>query len=527
MSSKPAPSLTQRILQLAWPVLVAQLSSMTQMVSDTVLTGRYSTEDLAAVAIGSGIYISIVMLMVGILQAVAPTVAHHVGAGRQREIGPTLQQGCWLALALSIPGVLFLQHPDWLMQLSEMNPDVEARARNYLSTISWGLPAVLLYRTFYAFTNALGHTRVLMVISLATTAVHIPMSWLLVNGHLGLTPLGGTGCAVSSAAISWLALCSAGIHVTRATAYVPYRLFAHWQAPRPAALGELLRLGLPMGFSSFVEITAFTLIALLVAKLGASVVAGHRIVGNLSALIYMLPLALAIATLVLVGQAVGGRDSRGARRAAKTGIVLATGLSTLVSILIWFVRDPIFAAYTTDPAVHGLAASLLIYICLYQFFDAIQTIAAHALRGYKITFGPMLIHTLCFWGIGLAGGYGLAFYGIGELLPPQGVAGFWQGSLLSNIAAAALSRRLPLHCLAPRRADLQRDLNVQRPSSQALRRVFHRPRAALGNTQLGRVGRRGLQFHLELHQFRPGGRRGTAPSRRSAGGPATCPGYRP
>lgn len=159
-------SLTRRIVELAWPVLIAQLSSMTQMLSDTVLAGRYGTEDLAAVAVASGIYISVVMLMVGILQAVAPTVAHHVGAGRRDEIGPSVQQGFWLALGLALPAVLFLRHPDWLMQLSHMSPSVESRARDYLGTIAWGLPAVLLYRTFYAFTNALGRTRVLMFITL-------------------------------------------------------------------------------------------------------------------------------------------------------------------------------------------------------------------------------------------------------------------------------------------------------------------------------------------------------------------------
>lgn len=435
---KSPADLLRRIVALAWPVLIAQLSSMTQMVSDTVLTGRYGTTDLAAVAVGSGIYISVVMLMVGILQAVAPTVAHQVGAGRNDEIGPAVQQGFWLALALSVPAMLFLRQPDWLMQLSEVGPDVDAGARDYLATIAWGLPAAFLYRTFYAFTNALGRTRVLMFISLATTAVHIPLSWALINGHLGLAPLGGMGCAVSSVCICWLALAAALVHVIRSPTYQPYHLFSHWQPPRARALAELLRLGLPMGFSSFVEITSFTLIALLVAKLGATVVAGYRIVGNLSALVYMLPLALAIATLVLVGQALGARDGGEARRAARVGILAATVLSTLASVAVWLVRDPIVAAYTTDPAVHGLAMSLVIYICVYQFFDAVQTVAAHALRGYKVTFGPMLVHTVCFWGIGLAGGYLLAFHGVADLLPPQGVAGFWQAAVASTVAASVL-----------------------------------------------------------------------------------------
>jgi MATE family multidrug resistance protein len=192
--------------------------------------------------------------------------------------------------------------------------------------------------------------------------------------------------------------------VLRAPAYAPYPLFSGGP-PRAGPIGELLRLGLPMGFSSFVEITAFTLIALLVARLGATVVAGHRIVGNLSALIYMLPWPWPSPPWCWSARpSAPGTARRPAGRAV--GILLATGLSTLVSIVAWLYRDALMAAYTADPAVSSLAVSLVIYICLYQFFDAIQTVAAHALRGYKITFGPMLVHTLCFWGIGLAGATG-------------------------------------------------------------------------------------------------------------------------
>ena len=90
------------MLHLAWPILIAQLLSMTMMVADTVIAGRYGTADLAGVAIGSSYYISVVMLLTGTLQAVAPTIAHHVGARRQEAIGPALQQGFWLALLLAV-----------------------------------------------------------------------------------------------------------------------------------------------------------------------------------------------------------------------------------------------------------------------------------------------------------------------------------------------------------------------------------------------------------------------------------------
>src|SRR5574337_271570 len=397
-------SLVRQLVGHAWPVLVAQLSSMAMMVADTVIAGRYGTTDLAAVAIGSSVYISVVMLLVGILQALAPVAAHHVGAGRREALGPALQQGFWLAAALAVPGVLLLVFPGALLAFSGAAPEVDRLSRNYLATVAAGLPAVLAYRTFYAFTNAMGKPRVLMAISLATTLLHIPLAWALTYLH-------------------------------RHAGYRALALFARWHPPRRNDLMELLRLGLPMGFSAFVAITSFTFIALLVARLGTDVVAGHRIAANLGAVAYMLPLSLSVATLVLVGQASGAGDPARARAVIRVSILLAGGLSTLLGVILWILREPLVSANSLDPAVRRVALALILYICVYQLVDAIQTVSAHALRGFKVTFLPMLVHTGCFWGIGLALGWWLAYRGWPGGAP-QGVAGFWQAAVLATVAAA-------------------------------------------------------------------------------------------
>jgi MATE family, multidrug efflux pump len=428
-------ALIRQLVGHAWPVLVAQLSSMAMMVADTLIAGRYGTTDLAAVAIGSSVYISVVMLLVGILQALAPVVAHHVGAGRREALGPALQQGFCLAALLALPGVLLLLLPDPLLALSAAAPEVDRLARSYLAVVAAGLPAVLAYRTFYAFTNAMGKPRVLMSISIATTLLHIPLAWALTYGKLGFPPQGAVGCALSTAGVSWFALACGLVFLHRHAGYRALALFARWHPPRRADLAELLRLGLPMGFSTFVEITSFTFIALLVARLGAEVVAGHRIVANLGAVAYMLPLSLSVATLVLVGQAAGGSDLSRARATIRAALLLAGGLSTLLGLLLWMLREPLIAANSLDPAVRRVALALILYICVYQLVDAIQTVAAHALRGYKVTFLPMLVHTVCFWGIGLGLGWWLAYRGWPGGMP-QGVAGFWQAAVLATGAAA-------------------------------------------------------------------------------------------
>lgn len=422
------------ILAHASPMLIAQLASMGMMVIDTALLGHYGTEDLAAVAVGGGIYISVVFALVGILQAVAPTVAHLRGAQRDGEIAGALQQAFWLAMLLAVPGVVFLLNPDLLLGLSRIDPGVETKARGYLTMLAWGMPATLLYRTFYSFCNALGRPRPLMLISLGGTLLHGLLAWLLVTGSWGGEALGVLGCGISNATVGWFTLsCGVGYMVLN-RALAPLRLIHGWQLPRLKPMRELLRLGLPMGFSNFVEISSFTLIALFVAQLGATVVAGHRVVANLAALCYMLPLALAIATLSQVGQAAGAHDWPRAKASIAAGLLLAGGLSSALGLTLWLLARPLTAAYTSDFAVQAVSLSLIGYVAIYQIFDAVQTVAAYSLRGYKITFAPMFVHIVCFWGVGLFGGWWLAF----RAAQPMGVAGFWVASLSSLVLAATL-----------------------------------------------------------------------------------------
>lgn len=422
------------LLAHAFPILIAQLSSIGMMVVDTAVLGHVSPLELAAVAIGGGIHVSVVFALVGILQAVAPVVAHLHGAKRDDEVAGVLQQGFWLALLLTVPGALFLTHPGAVLGIVEMDAAVDAKVRQYLGLLAWGLPAALCYRTFYAFCNALGKPRVLMGIGLFSLALHAVLAWgLALQGWFG-EPLGVVGCAISNIVIGWLACLSGAAYLAWGPLGRRYRPFSGWQWPRWSMWRELGRLGLPMGLSNLVEITSFTLVSLFIASLGATVVAGHRIIANISALTYMLPLSLAIATMAAVGQAVGGRDRLRAHATIRAGLILAAGLSTLAGLLLWFATAPLVAAYTDDPAVRAIATSLVIYVAIYQFFDALQTVAGHALRAYRVTFVPMLVQTFCFWGVGLLGGAWLCY----RWQPALGVAGFWLAAVIGLVLAAAL-----------------------------------------------------------------------------------------
>jgi MATE family multidrug resistance protein len=428
------PAAMRRLLAQALPILVAQLASIGMMLVDTVVLGHVSPEDLAAVAIGSGIVVSIVFALVGIVQAVAPVAAHLHGARRDGEVAGVLQQGFWLAALLALPGMALLLRPQFMLEPFGLDAVVTLKVEQYLNLLAWYLPAAIFYRTFYAFCSALGRPRVLMGIGLFGLGVHAVLAWgLAQQGWLG-EPLGVVGCAISNVAVVWLECLCAALWLHFGPLGKRYQPFRHWRGPRWESWRELLRLGVPMGLSNLIEITAFTLVSLFVASLGAAVVGGHRIIANLSALAYMLPLSLGIATMAAVGQALGARAWAEARCLTRAGLWLATVSSVLTGLLLWLAARPVIAAYTDDPAVQAVALALIGYVAVYQFVDALQTVAGHVLRACRVTFAPMLIQMFCFWGIALGGGAWLCY----RWTPPLGVAGFWLAAVIALAAAAAL-----------------------------------------------------------------------------------------
>ena len=428
-------------VNLAWPILVAQLALMLMPIADTMMVGHYTTTDLAAVALGNSLYITVFLTLSGVLHALSPGFAHHHGAGQTELIRRDFQQGIWLALLLGLIGFFVLSFPHALLGWAGADTAVEAKAVSYLRAIAFGLPAVMLYKVASSLLGATRHQQMLMWISMTGVVVNIPLNYLLIWGKLGLPELGATGCGIATAAASTLNALLAYRYLATSPAYRALDLFGRWQAPNWPVQWQFIKLGTPIAFSLLVEITAFTMIALFVARLGPTVIGGHRIAAQMAGLCYMLPLALGTATSILVGQACGAGDYVRARHTAWVGALLAGTLATLVGLVIFLIREPIAAAFTNDAAVLLMATQLMVFIALYQFFDGVQTIGTFALRGYRVTLAPMWIHVVSFWVIGLGGGYWLAFHEValfGHDIGMSGAAGFWAASVASTVAAAVL-----------------------------------------------------------------------------------------
>ncbi|MFB4367631.1 MATE family efflux transporter [Pseudomonas sp. LR_1] len=451
----PAQSRLQRVrtelctlLALATPIIIAQLAYTAVGFVDTVMSGRYSSRDLAAVALGNSVWVPVFLLMTGILLATTPKVAQRFGASQHGEIGPLVRQALWLALAVGAMAGTLLWNAEFVLHLMKVDADLIEPTLGYLHGVAFGMPCVALFHVLRCYSDGLGRTRPAMVVGLLGLLVNIPLNYVLIYGKLGLPPLGSTGCGWATAlAMLFMLLCLLW-WIGRAPAYRATTPLQRFDWPDWSLIKRLLGIGLPIGIAVFAESSIFAVIALLIGGLGETVVAGHQIALNFASLVFMIPYSIGMAATVRIGQALGRGAPRDARFAAGVSMVTALAYACVSASCMLLLREDIAAIYTPAPEVIALAASLIVYAALFQFSDAIQVTAAGALRGYQDTRATMIMTLFAYWGIGLPVGYVL---GLTDLFgPATGPAGLWEG-LIVGLTCAALMLTLRLKSSAGQR----------------------------------------------------------------------------
>jgi multidrug resistance protein, MATE family len=424
------------LLRLGAPLIVHNLAHMGMQFTDTVMAGRLSPMDLAAVALGANLWMVTFLLAMGTVMAVSPTVAQLIGAGRDRAVGNWVRQGLWLALFLAAIGWLLLRNGDRLLAAVGIDESVVPLAGDYLSAIAWGLPFLLAYSVLRFTSEGIGHTRPMLFIAVLALPLNAFGNWVLMWGNLGAPQLGAEGCGYASAIIMACMFFALLLYTRLHRVYRPARLFARLDPPSPKRILSLFRLGFPIGIAIFMEGGLFAATALLMGRLGAEVVAAHQIAVNFSATLFMVPLGLAMAITARVGRAVGRGDPEAARYSGLVGMAVCTGFMGLAALFLIFGRSWIAALYTQDPAVATLAMSLLIMAAIFQLSDGLQVGAAGALRGIKDTRIPMFYTVFAYWLIGFP--TALAFSVWFDLGPRW----IWAGLIVGlSIAAIALSLR--------------------------------------------------------------------------------------
>lgn len=424
------------LVALAAPMLLAQVAQVGTSFVDTVMAGGAGKGDLAAVALGSSVFITVYVTLMGIMIALNPMIAQLHGAKKTQEIGEMGRQGLWFGLAIGMLGMCLM----WLAIIPfkmwlDVSPQTLALAEQYLWFVGLGMPAAMIQRALHAYASSLNRPKIIMWVSWFCFALNIPLNWIFVYGKFGVPALGGAGCGLATALVFWVNALVLFFYITKDKYFAAFGLTQRFSPPNIKKLGEITRLGLPIGLSFFIEVSLFTCIMFLVARLDGNTedyVAAQQVVISLTSLIFIIPQSLGGASTVRVGFSLGRRQLARARYISGVSIASSMIMALCTALFLVTLRHQLADIYTDDLAVISLAASLMLYAAAFQLVDAIQCVASYVLRGYKVTTMPMIIHAVAFWGCGLIPGYVLAFhYGMG-------IYGFWTALVVSLGVAAIL-----------------------------------------------------------------------------------------
>lgn len=427
------------LARLSAPIVAIQVGLMLMGVVDTVMVGRVSPVDLAAVAIGNLYFFLVAVFGMGLLMSLDPLVSQAFGAGDVEALARAVQRGIVFATGVAVLAGLALLPAGPLLTLFRQPPEVVPVAAAYARVAILGILPFYLFVVFRQTLQALGRVRAILWILLVANIVNVALNWVLVYGNAGAPRLGAVGSSWASsltrigmaAGLLWVAWPILRDHLR------PWR--AGVLAPRP--VGRMLRLGLPIGAQVFLEFSAFGIAGLMAGWVGTVAVAGHQVALSLASFTFMVPMGIGQATAVLVGHGVGRGDPAAARRVAAGGLLAGVGVMALTAAVFLLAPAPLARLFSTDAAVIALAVSLLPIAGVFQIVDGIQVVSAAVLRGIGDTRVPMLMNFAGFYAVALPTAAALAF-GAG-----LGARGIWWGlagglGVVAVLLSARVRRRM-------------------------------------------------------------------------------------
>lgn len=431
------PTNAKHLFKLAVPILISQLAASGMGIADTIMAGMVSVDDMSAISISNSIYFPMFLFILGVLNAITPTVSYLNGAGQRSLIAHQIRQGIWIVLALCVPMIVVLVNSRWIIDFMQMPETLGNLSQQYLWVLAFGAIPALLTVNLRCFNDGLSNPKPTMVITFIGLLLNIPLNYIFIFGKFGVPAFGVVGCGIATVIVNWLMFLMALHYCYTNRSQQDIKLFERWlELPHWATLAKLFKLGLPIAFAICMEVVLFSVVSLVISPLGSQTVASHQIALQTTSFLFMVPLSLGTAITILVGQRLGQKKVQEAKIVSLHAILTCVGLAIFSAILIILFRQQVPFIFTQDLPTAEIASGLLILAAIFQIPDAMQAVSNGILRGYKHTQPIFKITFFCYWVIGMPFGYLLSR--TDWLVQPMAAKGFWVMFCVSLSLASGL-----------------------------------------------------------------------------------------
>jgi MATE family multidrug resistance protein len=429
----PTKEKLKKIFTVMIPILITQLAIMGMSVIDTAMSGHAGTADLAGVAMGSSLWLPILTCFGAFVSAETPIIAHHLGAKREQEIGPTVRHGAYIAIIISFLIILvglFIVSP--IFTHIGLEPAVFKIAIGYLIAIAFGIIPLFITISLRSFVDTLSYTSITMRLFIIALPINALLNYIFIFGALGIPAFGGIGAGIATSITNWILLLAFIITIKKTEKLNKYGVFSTFGFLEFYRIKEQLRIGIPIGVAIFFETSLFSGLTFIIAKFGTVVIAGHQAAMNFSTLLYMFPLSFSLTLVILVGYEVGAKRFDEAISFAKLGVGLNMIISWFFIALILLARKNLATFYSNDLAIINTTATFMFYVAFFQGFDSIGAPIQGVLRGYKDVDYPFYVSLFSYWGIALPLGYLI------DTKLGHGPESYWQGLIIGVLVSAIL-----------------------------------------------------------------------------------------
>ena len=412
--------------------MLTQAGQITVNLADNIMVGHLGTAQLAGVSFANSIFILGMVFGIGFSQGLTPLVGQSFGKGDHAKVGSLLENSLFLNTIAAMILTLIMVGMGSFMNVMGQAPDVVFQAKLYYNTMLISIFPFLLFFGLRQFSEGIGITKYAMYITISANVINIFLNWVLIYGHLGFNMMGVRGAAVATVVSRILMFVSFSILFLKNSNYNKYLIYFSKKLFDWEKAKEILKTSIPLSFQNLVEITAFSMSAIMVGWSGEVSLAAHQVAMSMSSFSFMLALGIGAAATIRVSHQYGSGDYQSMRMAGFSAIHISVALMSVSGICYIVFRNYIPMIYTNDPLVWNLAAKLLIISALFQIFDAIQLSGLAALRALADVKIPLILSIISYYLVCLPLGY------LCGITLEMGAVGVWIGMLLGLAFAAML-----------------------------------------------------------------------------------------
>lgn len=429
----------RKLFALGLPIVGSNLAMMLIGVTDIVMVGWHSVEELAALILATTLFFNIFILGSGVAFALMPMVSSAAAVGDDTTVRRSTRMSLWLSMIYGVMSLPIFYMSEGIFLALGQQAELAAYAADYMWILAPAIIPALWANVMRSYLAAMEFTKVIMFITAGVAVLNIGFNHVLIFGNYGFPELGIQGAAIASLLVNILTAVITSIY---AVMILPqHTLFARFYRADWPALVKVFKLGMPIGLSMLAETGLFSAASVMMGWIGVIALAAHGIALQLASLTFMAHLGLSHAVTIRIGNAAGRQDRDAMVDVTKAGVWISV-LWSFFTIILFVGLGPNLVSLFLDAdeaardAIIAYGVVLLWIAALFQLVDGGQVLAIGLLRGIQDTAGPMVITVFGYWGVGIPTAYLLGFH------TQLAGSGIWLGLVAGlSFAAIGLSMR--------------------------------------------------------------------------------------